>query len=121
MDGKLSGRQLRVLPYFLAAPSIEEGCKRARVSKGAVYEWLKDEFFRAEMKRQRSEIIDRALDSLKANVARATATLVNHLNSDRENISIRAAEDIIEFAQKALEREELKKRIKALEERLIRQ
>ena len=116
---KLSPRQIRVIPYLLVAPSIEEGCKRARISKAAVYEWLKDEAFRQELKRQRDEIIERALDSLKANIAKATQTLVKHLDSKRENISIRAAERIIEFVQKALEHEELEKRIEALEERLL--
>src|SRR5437762_2583033 len=100
---KLSGRQLRVSPHLLAAPSIEEGCKRAGVSKAAVYQWLGNETFRQELKRQRDEIIERALDS------------------ERENISIRAAESIIEFAQKALEHEELEQRIEALETRLAQQ
>ena len=118
---KLSPRQIRVIPYLLVAPSIEEGCKRARISKAAVYEWLKDEAFRQELKRQRDEIIERALDSLKANIAKAGETLVKHLDSERENISIRAAESIIEFAQKALEHEELEQRIEALEARVIQQ
>ena len=106
---------------MLAAPSIEEGCKRARISKAAVYEWLKDEAFRQELKRQRAAAIEQALDSLKANLTKATETLVKHLDSERENISIRAAESIIEFAQKALEHEELERRIEALETRLAQQ
>jgi hypothetical protein len=117
-NGELSGRQLRVIPYLLGAPSIEEGCKQAHVSKGAVYEWLKDETFKNELRRQREQLIAIALDTLKAGIAKATVTLVNHLDSERENISIRAAESIIEFAQKALEHENLEKRIQALEERI---
>ena len=115
-NGDLSGRQLRVIPYLLGAPTIEEGCKRARMSKGAVYEWLKNEPFRQELKRQRGAVTERALDSLKANIAKATETPVKHLDSEQENISIRAAENIIEFTQKALEHEDLEKRIGALEE-----
>jgi predicted DNA-binding protein YlxM (UPF0122 family) len=117
----LTARQMRVIPYLLDAPSIEEGCKRAKVSKGAVYEWLKEESFRQELKRQRDELIERALDSLKANVTKATETLVKLLDSDSEPMQARAAEDIIEFAQKAIEHEELEKRIEALEERLLQQ
>jgi len=101
------------------ARSIEEGCKRAGVSKATVYEWLKDDVFRNELKRQRNSIIDSAVDTLKANIAKATETLVKHLDSKHENISIRAAESIIEFTQKALEHEELEKRIEALEDRLM--
>jgi hypothetical protein len=120
-NGELSGRQLRVIPYLLGSPSIEEGCKRARVSKGAVYEWLKDDAFKTELRRQREQLTAIALDTLKAGIAKATVTLVNHLDSDRENISIRAAESIIAFAQKALEHETLEKRLDAIEERLKQQ
>ena len=117
-DG-LTDRQTRIIPYLLGTPSIEEGCKRARVSKVTVYSWLKDETFRTELKRQRDEVIERALDNLKANISKATETLVKLLDSEKETIQARAAEDIIEFTQKAIENDELEKRIAALEARLI--
>ena len=41
-----------------------------KVSKVTVYEWLKQENFRQDLKRQRDELIERALNSLKANIAR---------------------------------------------------
>jgi hypothetical protein len=115
---RLTERQRRVIPYLLTSPSTEEACRRAKINKTTVYEWLKDETFRRELKRQRDTIIERALDSLKANISKATKTLVGHLDSKRENISMRAAEDIIEFTQKAVEHEKLEKRIEALEARL---
>jgi putative insertion element HTH domain-containing protein len=118
---ELTPNQWRVIPYLLAAPSIEEGCKRARISKATVYQWLKDQNFRQELKRRRDAIIEQALDSLKANLSQASETLVKHLNSTRENISIRAAESIIDFVQKAIEHEELEKRIEALETRVSQQ
>jgi DUF1680 family protein len=118
---ELTPNQWRVIPYLLAAPSIEEGCKRARISKATVYQWLKDQNFRQELKRRRDAIIEQALDSLKANLSQASETLVKHLNSTRENISIRAAESIIDFVQKAIEHEELEKRIEALEFRIAQQ
>jgi hypothetical protein len=43
---------------------------------------------------------------------------VKHLDSDREPISIRAAESIIEFAQQAIEHDELEARIASLERKL---
>jgi Transposase len=120
-NNELTPKQKRVIPYLVAAPSIEEGCKRAYVGKATVYGWLKDKAFSQELKRQQDAVIDRALDSLKANLAKATETLVKHLGSERENISIRAAESIIEFTQKALEHEELEKRVEALETKLRQQ
>jgi hypothetical protein len=120
-DRALTDRQRRLIPYLLTSPSTEEACRRARINKTTVYEWLKNEDFRKELKSQRDTLIDRALDSLKANITKATETLVKHLDSGRENISIRAAESIIEFAQKALESEELGRRIEALEGKLLQQ
>jgi hypothetical protein len=117
-EAGITDRQSRVIAHLLASPSIEEACRRARINKTTIYEWLKNENFRRELKRQRDLVIERALDSLKANIAKATETLIKHLDSKRENISVRAAERIIEFTQKALEHEELEKRIEALEARL---
>ena len=115
-NGALTSRQLRVIPHLLASPSIEEGCRNARVNKTTVYAWLKEEPFREELRKQREEVVRGALETLKANTAKATETLVGLLDSDKEAIQARAAEDIIEFTQKAIEFEELEKRIAALEE-----
>jgi len=119
-ESPLTDRQQRVITHLLTSSSTEEACQHARVHKSTLYEWLKNESFRQELKRQRDEVIDRALDCLKANIAKAAETLIKHLGSSREIISIRAAERIIDFSQKALEHEELERRIKALEARLER-
>ncbi len=123
MDGngikeQLSDKQLRVIPHLLAAPSIEEGCKQAKVGKATVYEWLKNETFRDELNRHREEIVTGALETLKANVTKATEALVGLLMSENESIRHRAARDVIEFVVKTTENESLEERIEALEERL---
>ena len=121
MDGikeQLSDKQLRVIPYLLAAPSIEEGCKQAKIAKATLYEWLKNETFKGEIRRQRQEIVTGALETLKANVTKATEVLVGLLDSQNEGIKYRAAKDIIEFTQKALEFEELERRIAAIEDQI---
>jgi hypothetical protein len=82
-------KQKRVIPYLLAAPSGEEGCKRA-VSNAAVYKWLKNEIFKGELRREPNAVIGWALDSLKANLTKSGCTLTTHLDSKRENISMRA-------------------------------
>jgi len=123
MDGngvkeQLSDKQLRVIPHLLAAPSIEEGCKQAKVARATVYEW---EAFRDELKRHREEIVTGALETLKANVTKATGTLVGLLDSQNESIRHRTAKDIIEFTLRSAENENLEARIEALEERLKEQ
>ena len=123
MDGngvkeQLSDKQLRAIPFLLAAASIEEGCKQAKVGKATVYEWLKNETFRDELRRHREDIVTGALETLKANVSKATEALVGLLGSENESIRHRAARDVIEFVVKTTENENLEERIEALEERL---
>jgi hypothetical protein len=120
-DPALSDKQRQVIIHLLSSRSVEEGCRRARINKTTVYEWLKNENFRGELKRQRDLLIETAFSCLKASVVKATKTLNKHLYSKCENISIRAAERIIEFTQKALEQEELERRVQALEERVAQQ
>lgn len=100
----LTERQKRMIPFLLTSRSTEEACRRARINKSTVYEWIKDEGFRNELKVQREAVIQEALQTLKGSIVKATETLVRHLGSKRENISIRAAEKIIDFAQKASRR-----------------
>src|SRR5262245_45370116 len=117
-QNNLTDKQLRVIPYLLTSASIEEGCKRARVGKATVYGWLKNDAFKEELYRRRKEVVDLAFETVKANVTKATETLVTHLDSEKETISIRAAEKIIGFAQRIVETEELEQKIQALEEKL---
>ena len=123
MDGNgrkdmLTANQLRVIPHLLASPSVEDGCKKARIGKTRLYEWLKDDAFKEELRRQRAMVVENALGTLKANVTKATETLVKLLDSEKEAIQARAAEDIIEFTQKAMESEDLEKRVAGLEEKI---
>jgi transposase len=104
---ELTDRQVRVIPYLLGAPSIEQACKRARVSKATVYGWLKEKTFKQELKRQRDAVIERALDSLKANLSKATETLIKHLDSQKEAVSLKAAERIIKLVEQAMEVEQV--------------
>jgi hypothetical protein len=46
----LTERQRRLIPFLLTSRSTEEACRRARINKSTVYEWMKDEAFRNELK-----------------------------------------------------------------------
>ena len=88
------------------------------MGKATVYGWLKQEEFSDELYGRRRDIVELAIETLKANVTKAAQTLVKHLDSTRETISIRAAEKIIGFAQRIVETEELEQKIQALEKKL---
>jgi len=102
---------------LLLTVPIERACEEAGLSKQTVYTWLKQEAFKNEIRRCQDELMENAMQTLKANVTKAAQTLVKHLDSEKENISIRAAERIIEFAQRSVETEDLEHRIQTLEQK----
>src|SRR5262249_26430033 len=100
----LTPKQLRTILCLLEARSFDEGCKRARAGKTTVYRWLRQNSFRKELETRRKEMVELALENLGANATKAVQTLVKHLDSKKGTMSIRAAESILELAQRDVKR-----------------
>lgn len=115
-DGGLTDRQLKAIPHLVASASYESGCKAAGISRGTLFEWLKDLSFKAEFRAQRDQVIEGALDMLKGNVNGAVEALVSLLKTKNEYLKRSVANDIIEHVLKGRELEDLERRIARLEE-----
>ena len=98
----LTPKQSRAIRCLLEAPSLQEGCKRARVGKATVHRWLRQDAFRNELETRRREIVELA-------VSKALQILVKQLDSKKGTMSVRAAESIIEFAQRGMARGQSKR------------
>jgi len=114
--GNLSARQRLALPIIGAEPTIEGAAEKIGVTRKTIYEWLKKEPFKRALEESRKEFVESAFRTMRLAARQAADKIVKHLDCTDERISLRAAEDIIEFTQKALEHEDLEKRIGALEE-----
>lgn len=113
----LTRRQRAVLPHLLTTPSLEEGCRKARVSKTTVYAWLKEPAFQAEVKRLRQALVDEAFDRLKAGLTQAVDKLLELLHVEGQlGIQLRAAQTLLEYGTKAIELQEMENRLEALEQ-----
>ena len=115
-NGKLSARQLQVLPHLLTSPSYEEAARRSGITSKQIYSWLKQPAFQEELKKQRNSIFCEALASLKAAVQKAVQTLINLLEDGDPRIRLLASEKILLNTFKGAEFLEIEERIKALEE-----
>lgn len=93
----LTARQLSVIPHLIATPSIEEACRRAKISKPTVYTWLKQEAFQAELSHQRRQAYGDALEALKTGQKKAVEKLMKLVESKDENVALRASSKAIEF------------------------
>jgi hypothetical protein len=112
----LSARQQLALPAITAEPTIDGAAKKIGITRKTIYEWLKQEPFKRALEEARKEYVESGFRTLRLAARRAAEKIVKHMDSGDERVSLRAAEDIIEFTQKALEHEGLEKRVVALEE-----
>lgn len=116
----LTRRQRAVLPYLITAPSLEEGCQKARVSKTTVYAWLKEPGFQAELKRLRQAMVDEAFDRLKSGLTQAVDKLLELLQAEGQpGIQLRAAQTLLDQGIKVVELQDLETRLETLEEQLL--
>ena len=115
-DQGLTDKQLKAVPHLIASKTLKEGCKKARISRKTLYQWLKDPVFKQEFKNQRDVIIEEALEDLKGNLTKATQTLINLLDeTDSEPLKRYVAKDIIDYVMKARELGELEERLVKIE------
>lgn len=115
---KLTARQAKFLPVLLASPTYAEACRKGRVSRDTLYEWFKDPAFKAELDRQRSELVAQGLTLLSQSVTKAVETLVGLLDGSDARLKRLAAKDILDQHVKFREMEDLTQRIERIEERL---
>lgn len=115
---KLTAKQKAAIPVIVGASTYFEGAKQARISRKTPYGWLKIPEFKAEIDRQRGEIVTEVLGMLSQNLNRAVETLVSLLNSSSERLRRLTAKHMIEHFLKHMELKDLNDRIAAIEARL---
>jgi len=114
-DSKLTNRQLMAITHIINSSSLEEASLKAKVSRTTLYNWLKDENFKAEVRRQRDEVIQNALNRLKGAITEAVEELIKLTNAQREEVRRLACNDIITFALKSIEIEDIEERLDKVE------
>ncbi len=99
-------------------PSCVEGGVSSDEQRDSLYEWLKDPAFKAELERQREELVAQDFALLSQSVAKAVETLVGLLDAGDGRLRRLAAKDVLDQHAKFRELDELTRRIEAVEERL---
>ena len=112
---ELSDRQIKAIPHLVTSPTFEEGRKKARLSKNALYKWLKNPAFKDELIQQRNIVITEAMETLKANIGQAVNALIELLDTEKESLKRQVANDILNHGLKVIELQEMEKRLSELE------
>jgi len=117
-EAKLTARQVKFLPVLLANPTYTAACQAGRVSRDTLYEWLKDPAFKAELHKQRDELVAQGFALLAQSVGKAVETLVGLLDGSDGRLKRLAAVSILSQHTKFRELDDLAQRIERIEERL---
>ena len=115
---KLTRRQLKVIPFIVSNPNYTQGCEKANINKTTLYKWLKQPEFKAELDRQRDEIVEAAFGMIALNIEKAVSSLVGLLDTGDDRVKRLTANDIIGHFLKHKELKDLEQRIERIEERL---
>ncbi len=118
-NNKLTNRQLLAISHIIASSTLEDARKRARISKGTLYAWLKDEAFKAELKNQRDKVVKEALDRLKMAMTKATKGLIELMDTKRPDLRRWVYKDIIDYALKSIELEDIEERLDKVEKVIL--
>ena len=117
-EAKFTARQLKAIPHIVGSPTYTEGCKKAKINKTTLYEWLKEPEFKAELDRQRDEVAAEALGVLSQSLTKAVEALVSLLVNKDDRLKRLAAKDVIDFIIRHKEVEDLDERLKKIEKLL---
>ena len=117
---ELSGRQLAAIHGLLEFGTVDAVARKLKISRSTLYSWLNQELFRSQLEKERKSIYQNGLERLKAATEKAAEALIQLLESKDRRERRFAAKDIINFAIKAVESQDLEERISHLEELLER-
>jgi hypothetical protein len=115
VEKPLTIRQRGAIPYLAAAPSIREGCRRARIRTETYYQWIKQPAFEFALKKQREDIFQEALQTLSASVQNAVDSLTGLISTENESLKRAVCNDILGHVFKVRELKEIEERLTALE------
>jgi hypothetical protein len=110
-----SPKQERVALLIAAGRSIKAAAVEARCGERTVHEWLDDPKYHSLISRFPHKMIDRAIGLLARSTNKAVATLARLLDSENENVRLKAASSLLDHSIRMREHVELEGRIAALE------
>ena len=114
----LTPKQKRTIAAILSSRTYDEAMTTARISRQTFYNWMKQPHFKAELDRQLNELTDGAFNQLKNAAGDAVDTLRSLLNSESENVRLRASQAIVDYVIKARELGDLSARLDEIEKNI---
>jgi len=117
-DKDLKDNQLLLIANYFTSTSVDEACEKTGIDRSTFYLWLKDEKFKDALHEKRKEITDYAINRLRGTITKATDVLIKLMDSDSEKARHLAARDLLGYAFKSIEIQEIEDRLSKIEQHL---
>jgi hypothetical protein len=111
----LTAGQTRVIVAILGSPTIKAACQQAKVSERAYRKWKTQPDFREALAAAQRDAWSESVGMLKGLAPQAVRQLGRLLRSSRPDVQIRAALGLIDRGIKAIEADDIMRRLAALE------
>ncbi|MEN6375703.1 MAG: phBC6A51 family helix-turn-helix protein [Smithella sp.] len=111
----LNNRQIKAIPVFISCDSMEDAARQIGITKGTLYQWLKQDEFVKEVQTARKKLLDKAMNKLTNVSMKAVNTLEKLLDAESEAVRRAAANDILGHALKHRELSEIEDRLESVE------
>ena len=112
----LTDRQLAALPYVVASPSLSEAARAVNIGRRTLQRWMNDDEFRVEVENLRSQASDLAHAELRGLMLKSVMVLADAMEDPSPRIRVRAAQATLSMGLKALDLNELQRRLDRLDD-----
>ena len=111
----LSSRQVHALPILAAAPNMRQAAREAGISERTLYRWLRNEYFRTELKRLTAEDAELIRREIQGLTLRSLRTLTELMEDPDPIVRLRAARAIAFTAPRGNDADSFHKDIQGLQ------
>jgi formylmethanofuran dehydrogenase subunit B len=116
---KRARKQDQAIAALLEQPTISKAAKKAGVGERTLLRWLQLDDFQAALRIAQRKVLSQAIAQLQQAASESVRTFLSVMLDECASASARvaAAKIVLDFAIKGVEREDLEKRLTALEQK----
>ena len=117
----LSHKQEQAIAALLTESTVASAAEKAGVGEVTLYRWLKVQEFASAYREARREVVEKAIAQMQQSSWAAATTLIRLLASGSDAVRLRAAQAILDQANKGIEQLDFEERLTALEQQAEQQ
>ena len=117
-DKELTSKQEQAALYIAYGFKFNRIAKELGINERTIYRWLDREDFRSKVDKEKSRRREYAKDILKTSFSKAVQKLKALMSDNNTNVSLKAAQSIIDLNLRLVEIEENEQKLRQLEEQI---